>query len=227
MDGNNADTEPHNTNTREYVTIFEEAWTTEMLKTKEHQCNCCAATRPNAEAGRDHPQPKILYQSGLGPSAMQRKPQLRRLYQKKPLPRSCKGKFQNTPKSSSYALKKRLQQQPGIDKQVFKDLQKKIQESCLQDYRCWVDENVSEMEKANTDGDIRKIYRLVNTITGKPRKPPCNLTTDQNGNLLQTPEAISATWKNFLSNKCKAAEEEDLRPEMEYIPNTVDPITRN
>ena len=75
-------------------------------------------------------------------------------------------------------------------------------------------------------GGQKYIYRLVNIINGKPRKPPYNLTTDQNGNLLQTPEAITMTWKLFLGRKFQPTSEESLRPEMESIPSTADPITR-
>ena len=82
------------------------------------------------------------------------------------------------------------------------------------------------MEQANEAGDIKKIYKLVKNITGKPRKPPSNLTTDENGFLLQTPEDVAKTWRNFLSKKFSATTKESTRPEMEFIPKTYDPITR-
>lgn len=44
------------------------------------------------------------------------------------------------------------------------------------------------MEKANDVGDVRRIFNLVNMLSNKPRPPPCNLTVDEEGNLLNSPE---------------------------------------
>ena len=64
------------------------------------------------------------------------------------------------------------------------------------------------------------------SITNKPGKPPANLTTDKHGQLLQTPKAVAEAWKEFLSNKFKATEEEHKRPPMEKLPRTFDPVGR-
>ena len=71
-------------------------------------------------------------------------------------------------------------------------------------FRAWktrVEKTVEDMERANADGEIKKIYKLVNIITGNPLKSPINLTTDARGNLLQTPEEVASTWKQFLIKK--------------------------
>ena len=81
------------------------------------------------------------------------------------------------------------------------------------------------MEKANEAGDIKAIYRLVKSITGNPGKPPNNLTTDKNGQLLQTPEATANAWRDFLQKKFEATEAEKGRPTMETLPKTTDPIS--
>ena len=78
---------------------------------------------------------------------------------------------------------------------------------------------VNEMEKANAPRDVKKIYKLVNIISGKPRKPPCNLATDKNGNLLQTSESIAGTWRSFLSKKFETTTEESLRPSLSLLEN--------
>ena len=112
-----------------------------------------------------------------------------------------------------FAEKKRLQQlyrhqRTKHTKQIFKDIQRKIRSSCLDDYKVWLEKTVKEMEIANTAGDIKKIYRLVKSVSNKPGKPTTNLTTDKNGQLLQSPKLVADTWKEFLSNKFKATDEE-------------------
>ena len=105
-----------------------------------------------------------------------------------------------------YLRKKQLQNKRGAVKKEFKDIQKKIKDSCLEDFKSWVASTVEEMERSDKAGNVRRIYKLVNsiTITGKPKKPPYNLTTDKDGNLLHTPEDVATTWKNFLSKKFQA-----------------------
>ena len=125
-----------------------------------------------------------------------------------------------------YEEKKRLQQKKDVHKRVFKKMHKKIKTACLNDYKSWIEATTVEMEKANAAGDVKAIYRLVKSITGKPKKLPTNLTTDKNGNLLQSPQAIAETWRSFLSNKFQATEAEDARPPLEKLPKTTDPITR-
>lgn len=94
---------------------------------------------------------------------------------------------------------------------------------CLDDYKV-----VKEMETVNAAGDVKKIYRLVNSISNKTVRPITNLTTDKHGQLLQSPKSVLQVevWKELLSNKFKATEEESRRPPMEYLPKTFDPIDR-
>ena len=73
-----------------------------------------------------------------------------------------------------------------------------------------------------------KIDRLVNFITGKPKAPPKTLTKDKQGNLLNSPEEVAATWYKFLKNKFAATPEEKERAPMDPLPasDPGDTITR-
>ena len=102
----------------------------------------------------------------------------------------------------------------------FRRIQKRIKESCLQDYVEWVDNCVGEMEKANDYGDVRKIYNLVNKLSQKPKPPPSNLTKNEQGDLLKSPQAVVDRWERFLKCKFQATEAEAVRPDPEPPPNT-------
>ena len=94
-----------------------------------------------------------------------------------------------------YLQKRQLQRNSRAVKKDFQDIQRRMKASCLEDYRTWVEKTVEDMDRADAAGEIKKIYKLVNIITGKPLKPPRNLTTDASGKLLQTPEEVASTWK--------------------------------
>ena len=49
-------------------------------------------------------------------------------------------------------------------------------------------ETVADIEKSNDVGDVRRIFNLVNMLSNKPKAPPCNLTRDEDDNLLNSPE---------------------------------------
>ena len=99
-------------------------------------------------------------------------------------------------------------------------MQKDIKESCLRDYVEWVDTCVQEMEKANDFGDVKKIYKLVNKLSRKPKPPPSNLTKDEQGNLLKSPQEVVDRWERFLSKKFSATEAEADRPPLDPLPET-------
>ena len=111
------------------------------------------------------------------------------------------------------------------DKKALKLIKAKIKESCLQDFKAWVSDTVSDIEKANELGDVRKIFNLVNLLSNKPKAPPCNLTKDDEGNLLNSPENTVERWRKFLKNTFKATSAEALRPDVEVLPKTDDKIT--
>ena len=110
--------------------------------------------------------------------------------------------------------------------QEFKEIQKKIKTSSLQDYVDWVDNNVSQMEAANARGDTGTIYRIVRHISDKPKAPPQNLTTDEDGNLLKSAEDLAATWQRFLKKKFDATVAERHRPPLRPIPPERNPSDR-
>ena len=75
--------------------------------------------------------------------------------------------------------------------------------------------------------DFEKTYTKVtlNMLSNKPRAPPCNLTRDEEGNLLNSPEDTVRRWRNFLQEKFKAIPEESQRPVLEELPKMVEKIT--
>ena len=52
-------------------------------------------------------------------------------------------------------------------------------------------------------GDVRKIFNLVKLLSNKPKAPPCNLTVDEEGKLVNSPEDTVERWRTFLENKFK------------------------
>ena len=85
-------------------------------------------------------------------------------------------------------------------------------ESCKQDYKDWVAKQVTELEKADTQGDTRKITSLVNRLTNKTRcgqgKQP---TRSKQGDLITSAEELGELWADFLGNKFSATELEMTR----------------
>lgn len=68
----------------------------------------------------------------------------------------------------------------------FDAVQKAIKESSLQDFERWVQEWSDKISKAESVvGDTRGIYKGVNSLARKKSKPPANLNTDKDGNMLQ------------------------------------------
>ena len=102
----------------------------------------------------------------------------------------------------------------------FDRVRKEIKDSEQKDYKDWVNEHVSEMERAHSRGNFRKIFTLVNKLSRKPKPPPQNLTTDKDGKLLESAEATAERWLGFLRKKFEATKRErDVRPAMPEIPS--------
>ena len=72
----------------------------------------------------------------------------------------------------------------------FKNLQKQIKQAGLDDYKDYVEAQGEVLTSANGKGDTKKIYQVVNALKGKSEKPPANLTTDGQGNLLCSAQAV-------------------------------------
>ena len=102
----------------------------------------------------------------------------------------------------------------------FKSIQAKIKESSLADFEAWVQRCAEEMSKAAGHGDMRAVYKGVNTLAQKQAKPPSNINTDEQGNTLKCAEDTAAVWHRFLSKKFAATTAEQGRPEMEPLPCT-------
>ena len=77
------------------------------------------------------------------------------------------------------------------------------------------------MNQANWRGDTSQIYKIVNTLANKSEKPPRNLTTDGQGNLLTSAADVANRWQRFLSNKFAATPAEQGRSDMPELPSTV------
>ena len=104
--------------------------------------------------------------------------------------------------------------------QQFKELQAKIKDSSLQDFKNWVEKKSCEMDQANERGDTKKIYQIVNTLASKSEAPPRNLVTDGQGNMLGCATDVANRWYNFLKNKFAATQAEQGREMMPPLPPT-------
>ena len=96
-------------------------------------------------------------------------------------------------------------------KEEFSAIQKQIKDACLDDYKQWVSDCVQVMEKAEKNKDSAKIFKMVKRLSGKPKPPEVNLTTDKEGKLLSSPEETAEVWKSFLQDKFKATAREHNR----------------
>ena len=93
--------------------------------------------------------------------------------------------------------------------------------SNLADFQRWVDEWADDIGQAAGQGDVRKVYKGVKVLAGKPQRPSPNITTDHDGNTLQGAEDVAQAWNRFLSAKFSATDTEQLwRPEREELPDT-------
>ena len=72
-------------------------------------------------------------------------------------------------------IDKRSRDKRRTKKQVD-DLQAKIRQAGLDDFKQWVQTKSDEMTEANWRGDTKKIFEVVNTLSNKSEKPPANLT---------------------------------------------------
>ena len=84
----------------------------------------------------------------------------------------------------------------------------------------------SDIEKTNELSDVRWIFNLVNMISNKPKSSPCNLTVDDEGEILNSPEETVERWRKFLENKFKTTPAETLRPDLEKLSKIDDKISR-
>ena len=136
-----------------------------------------------------------------------------------PKSKSKKAPERHTSERTKKLMKRRARMnRRNSSRAQFRRMQKRIKESCLQDYVEWVDSCVGEMEQANEFGDVRRIYHLVNKLSQKPKPPPVNLTKDEQGNPIQSPQAVVEVWERFLKGKFQAAEPEASRPPLEPLP---------
>ena len=85
---------------------------------------------------------------------------------------------------STKALYTQRARKRGRTHSQFKALQSKIKQAGINDYKDWVAQQSKAMTKAKWQGDTKKIYEIVKTLSGKTERPPTNLTTDGQGNAL-------------------------------------------
>ena len=95
-----------------------------------------------------------------------------------------------------------------VTKAQYKEIQKEIKESSLQDFHDWVAEWADKMQSANAVGDTHKVFDGVKALRGKRERPPCNLSTDAQGAPLDDAAAATQVWKEFLSDEFAATEVE-------------------
>ena len=68
----------------------------------------------------------------------------------------------------------------------FKKVQEDIRQSALKDFKDWIELYVNDVEQAHRAGNIRKVYRIVNESSKKPKPPPQNIKTDDQYRLLES-----------------------------------------
>ena len=76
-------------------------------------------------------------------------------------------------------------------KTQFDEIQDKIKESSLEDFKDWVDKWAGVIGQVNTRGDTREMYKAVRSLANKREKPSPNLIIDKDGNLLTCAEDVA------------------------------------
>ena len=74
----------------------------------------------------------------------------------------------------------------------YEELKKKTKEAGLKDFENWVAAQGEIMEDANNRGDSHGVYRTVKVLARKTEKPPTNLKTDDQGNVLRCAADIAS-----------------------------------
>ena len=85
-----------------------------------------------------------------------------------------------------------------------------------------MEHTVKEIEKRGTAGGYT-VYKLVKSLTNKPKPQPANLTTDPDGNLLKSPEEMTKVWEDFLRPKVTATSVETKRLIWDTLHSTIVP----
>ena len=93
----------------------------------------------------------------------------------------------------------------------FAAAQAAIKESSLQDYKDWVNKNVTEMENAYAANNTHKVFSIVEKLVRKPRPPPQNISTDGQGKILDSANGVAERWFKFLKTKFSATIRESTR----------------
>ena len=122
-------------------------------------------------------------------------------------------------KTNSLFKKREKMSKKKNSPEEFKAIQSQIKDSCLKDFKDWVDGCVTEMEFANQRGNSKKVFRIVNQLSKSAKPPPKNLTSDSNGTLLKSPEEVAARWEEFLQQKFSSTQRERDRPPMPPLPS--------
>ena len=99
-------------------------------------------------------------------------------------------------------------------------INEEIKESRKQDYKDWINQCVSEMEDANAKNNSRKVFSILNKLSKKPKPPPQNLKTNEQGKPLTSAKEAANVWLRFLKGKFAATDVElNERQAMDDIPN--------
>ena len=109
----------------------------------------------------------------------------------------------------------------GRNQGQYEKLQKEIKETRLNDFKEWVEEHCKSMEVANRIGDTKSIFKSTKVLAGKHKQPPKRLTTDGKGNLLTSAKEVASRWYGFLRDKFAATRQEQDRPPMRPLSNTI------
>ena len=92
--------------------------------------------------------------------------------------------------TSLYEQRSRMR---GKIPEQFKALQGKIRQAGLDDFKDWVRKCAEEAEKAESIGDTKAVFNIVKQMQGLSEKPPKNLNTDADGNVLLCADEVAAT----------------------------------
>ena len=57
------------------------------------------------------------------------------------------------------------------------------------------------MQTVNGQGDVKKIYKSVNTLSDERKSPPNNLITNGQGSMLTSAQEVANRWFTFLTSK--------------------------
>ena len=114
-----------------------------------------------------------------------------------------------------YAKRQRLYK--SMSQEERNQLSKDISNSTREDYISYIDNIITDIERAEMCGDPREVARQVKILSGKNKKSSPMPSKDLNGNPIVSSEELLQSWNKFLAEKFKSPDIDLDRPREQTV----------